>query len=65
MIGITIKKDIKMAKKKESKSKPTLEHKVETIYEILSQHKVDIEFLASNIKELSTIVDKVKGRMGM
>jgi len=54
-----------MAKKKESKNKPTLEDKVETIYEILSQHKVDIEFLASNIKELSTHVDKVKGRMGI
>jgi hypothetical protein len=54
-----------MAKKKESKSKPTLEDKVETIYEILSQHKVDIEYLDGKIKELSTIVDKVKGRMGI
>ena len=54
-----------MAKKKESKSKPTLEHKVETIYEILSQHKVDIEYLNSKIDDLSTNVDKVKGRMGL
>jgi len=54
-----------MAKKKESKSKPTLEDKVETIYEILSQHKVDIEYLDGKIKELSTAVDKVKGRMGL
>ena len=54
-----------MAKKKESKSKPTLEDKVETIYEILSHHKVDIEFLDGKIKGLSTIVDKVKGRMGI
>tara|TARA_R100000656_G_scaffold106773_1_gene78980 strand:- start:79 stop:243 length:165 start_codon:yes stop_codon:yes gene_type:complete len=54
-----------MAKKKESKSKPTLEHKVDTIYEILSQHKVDIEYLNGKIKELSTVVDKVKGRMGI
>ena len=54
-----------MAKKKESKSKPTLEDKVESIYEILSQHKVDIEYLDGKIKELSTIVDKVKGRMGI
>ena len=54
-----------MAKKKESKSKLTLEDKVETIYEILSQHKVDIEYLDGKIKELSTIVDKVKGRMGI
>ena len=54
-----------MAKKKESKSKLTLEDKVETIYEILSQHKVDIEFLDGKIKELSTVVDKVKGRMGI
>ena len=54
-----------MAKKKETKSKPTLEHKVETIYEILSQHKVDIEYLNSKIDDLSTNVDKVKGRMGL
>ena len=54
-----------MAKKKESKSKPTLEHKVETIYEILSQHKVDIEYLGKLINELSTSVKKVKGRMGI
>ena len=54
-----------MAKKKESKSKPTLEDKVESIYEILSQHKVDIEYLNGKIKELSTVVDKVKGRMGI
>ena len=54
-----------MAKKKESKSKPTLEDKVESIYEILSQHKVDIEYLDGKIKELSTVVDKVKGRMGI
>ena len=54
-----------MAKKKESKSKLTLEHKVDTIYEILSQHKVDIEYLNGKIKELSTVVDKVKGRMGI
>ena len=54
-----------MAKKKESKSKPTLEDKVDTIYEILSQHKVDIEYLNSKIDDLSTNVDKVKGRMGL
>ena len=54
-----------MTKKKESKKKTTLEDKVETIYEILSQHKVDIEYLDGKIKELSTIVDKVKGRMGI
>ena len=54
-----------MAKKKEMKSKPTLEDKVDTIYEILSQHKVDIEYLNSKIDDLSTNVDKVKGRMGL
>ena len=54
-----------MAKKKETKSKVTLEDKVDTIYEILSQHKVDIEYLNSKIDDLSTNVDKVKGRMGL
>ena len=54
-----------MAKKKETKSKVTLEDKVDTIYEILSQHKVDIEYLNSKIDDLSTNVDKVKCRMGL
>ena len=54
-----------MVKKKESKKKTTLENNVETIFEILSQHKVDIEYLSSKIDELSTGVDKVKGRMGI
>ena len=54
-----------MAKQKESKKEPTLKDKVETIYEILSQHKIDIEYLNSKIDELSVVVDKVKGRMGI
>ena len=54
-----------MAKKKESKSEPGLEGRVEAIFEILAQHKVDIEYLSSKIDELSTGVDKVKGRMGL
>ena len=54
-----------MEKQKESKKEPTLEDNVETIYEILSQHKIDIEYLNGKIKELSTVVDKVKGRMGI
>ena len=54
-----------MPKKKESKKEINFEYKIETIFEILSQHKVDIEYLDGKIKELSTIVDKVKGRMGI
>jgi len=54
-----------METQKESKSKPTLEDKVDTIYEILSQHKIDIEFLGKKIEEQSLIVNKVRGRMGI
>ena len=54
-----------MKKQKESKKEPTLKDKVETIYEILSQHKIDIEYLASKIEDVSINVDKVKGRMGI
>jgi len=54
-----------MAKKKESKKKITLEDKVEVIYEILSQHKIDIEYLGSRIEDMSSSVNKVKGRMGI
>ena len=54
-----------MEKQKESKNEPTLKDKVDTIYEILSQHKIDIEYLASKIEDVSSNVDKVKGRMGI
>ena len=54
-----------MEKQKESKKEPTLKDKVDTIYEILSQHKIDIEYLASKIEDVSSNVDKVKGRMGI
>ena len=54
-----------MAKKKESKKEITLEDKVETIYEILSQHKIDIEYLGSRIEDMSSSVNKVKCRMGI
>ena len=54
-----------MEKQKESKNEPTLEDKVDTIYEILSQHKIDIEYLASKVEDMSSNVDKVKGRMGI
>ena len=54
-----------MKKQKESKKEPTLKDKVDTIYEILSQHKIDIEYLASKVEDVSSNVDKVKGRMGI
>ena len=54
-----------MEKQKESKNEPTLKDKVETIYEILSQHKIDIEYLACKVEDMSSNVDKVKGRMGI
>jgi len=54
-----------MAKKKESKKETTLQNNVETIFEILSQHKIDIEYLGSLINNLSVDVKKVKGRMGI
>ena len=54
-----------MEKQKESKKEPNLKDKVDTIYEILSQHKIDIEYLASKVEDMSSNVDKVKGRMGI
>ena len=54
-----------MEKQKESKKEPSLKDKVDTIYEILSQHKIDIEYLASKIEDVSSNVDTVKGRMGI
>ena len=39
--------------------------KVDVIYEILSEHKLDLESLELHMEELSGDVGKVKGRMGL
>ena len=39
--------------------------KVDVIYEILSAHKMDLELLESQMENLSGVVGKVKGRMGL
>jgi hypothetical protein len=56
-----------MTVKKESKKKvePSLEDKIDTIYEILSQHKIDIEYLGKMVEEQSYVINKVRGRMGI
>jgi len=54
-----------MEKQKESKKEPTLKDKVDTIYEILSQHKIDIEYLGKMVEEQSSVINKVRGRMGI
>ena len=54
-----------MEKQKESKKSPALKDKVETIYEILSMHKVDIEYLEKKIQEMDSALAKVKGRLGV
>tara|TARA_Y100000034_G_scaffold3429_1_gene4166 strand:+ start:372 stop:536 length:165 start_codon:yes stop_codon:yes gene_type:complete len=54
-----------MENQKESKKEPTLKDKVETIYEILSVHKVDIEYLEKKIQEMDSSLAKVKGRLGV
>ena len=54
-----------MVKKKESKKETGLEGRVDAVFEIMAQHKLDIEYLDSKINELSTVMDKVKTRMGI
>ena len=54
-----------MEKQKESKKSPALKDKVETIYEILSMHKVDIEYLEQKIKDMESSLKKVRGRLGV
>ena len=55
-----------MAEQKEEKKKaPALKDKVETIYEILSMHKIDIEYLEKKIQEMDSALAKVKGRLGV
>ncbi len=39
--------------------------KVDVIYEILAAHKLDLELLEGKIEEMSGVVGKVSGRMGL
>ena len=39
--------------------------KVDVIYEILAAHKMDLESIELQVKELSSSIGKVKGRMGL
>ena len=39
--------------------------KVDVIYEILSVHKIGLEELEGEVKEMSISVKQVKGRMGL
>ena len=55
---------INMAKKEEQKSQ-SAEDKVEVIFEILAAQKLDIEDLESSVGEMSFILNKIKGRMGL
>ena len=53
-------------KKKEKKNdSQRLADKIDVIYEILSVHKIGLEELEDKIKEMSSMVEKVKSRMGL
>ena len=66
-LGDISRKDLRrinMAKKEEQKSQ-SAEDKVEVIFEILAAQKLDIEDLESSVGEMSFILNKIKGRMGL
>ena len=52
-------------KKQKKNGSQELEDKVDIIYEILAEHKLDLESLELQIKAFSDDVGKVKGRMGL
>ena len=52
-------------KKQKKNGSQELADKVDIIYEILAEHKLDLESLELQIKEFSGDIGKVKGRMGL
>jgi len=57
-----------MAEKKKQKKNGCCKEtasKVDVIYEILAAHKLDLELLEGKIEEMSGVVGKVSGRMGL
>ena len=55
----------KKEKKKSSQCCKELVNKIDVIYEILSVHKIGLEELEDEVKEMSISVKQVKGRMGL
>ena len=55
----------KKEKKKSSQCCERLADKIDVIYEILSVHKIGLEELEDEVKEMSISVKQVKGRMGL
>ena len=55
----------KKEKKKSSQCCKGLSDKIDVIYEILSVHKIGLEELEDEVKEMSISVKQVKGRMGL
>ena len=55
----------KKEKKKSSQCCKGLVDKIDVIYEILSVHKIGLEELENEVKEMSISVKQVKGRMGL
>jgi len=47
------------------KKKPSLEDKMEVIYEILGMHKLDIESMEDRLDKLEVTMRKVKSRIGI
>ena len=58
-----------MAEKKQEKKKSSqcckVADKVDVIYDILSAHKLDLESLEDRVDSMSSIIDKLKGRLGL
>tara|TARA_Y100000310_G_scaffold17023_1_gene16903 strand:+ start:333 stop:503 length:171 start_codon:yes stop_codon:yes gene_type:complete len=52
-------------KKQKKNGSQGLSNKIDIIYEILSAHKMDLESIELQVKELSSSIGKVKGRMGL
>ena len=57
-----------MAEKKKQKKNGCCKetsNKVDVIYEILVAHEHDLASLDKKVEEMSVMVDKIKGRMGL
>jgi len=47
------------------KKEPTMKEKINTIFEILSSHKISIEYLNKKIDDKDSLLSKIKSRLGI
>jgi len=54
-----------MVAKKKEQSKPNVDSKIETMYEVLNAYRLDLDSVQEKVEKMSNIVKRLKIRAGL